>query len=182
MGRKKTDHDPNHPYQELRTARAVDRRGMRYGRLTVLEPTAQRQSGSIVWRCQCDCGNVTCVSAKLLASGKIASCGCLRREMQAAKATDHTGKRYGKLVALEAVPERQGGGVMWRCRCDCGNEVLVRGNYLTTGERLSCGKCLPREKSRAMKYVDSCVRNGAEPEEIIHRLLAMPKRGEAHPL
>lgn len=179
MGRKKIVQDPNHPYAELQTTRAVDRRGVRYGRLTAIEPTAKRQSGSIVWRCKCDCGNETLVSAKLLATGKVASCGCLRREIQAAKATDHTGKRYGKLVAIEPVSQRKGGGVMWRCRCDCGNEVLVRGNYLVTGERWCCGKCLPREKSRAMQYVNARIRNGTDTQEIIHRLLAIPMREEA---
>ena len=154
-------------YREEFKTRAVDRRGVRYGRLTAIEPTNKRQSGSIVWRCVCDCGNEAFVSAKLLATGSAQSCGCLRREVQAARATDHTGKRYGKLVALEPVENRQGGGVMWRCKCDCGNEVLVRGNNLANGKRRCCGKCLPREKSRAMRYIRQLVQEGVEPGLIL---------------
>ena len=152
---------------------ATDRTGRRYGRLVAIEPTERRQSGSIVWRCRCDCGNEVLVSAKQLRPGGAQSCGCLRRETQAAKATDHRGQRYGKLVALEPAEDRQGGGVMWRCRCDCGNELLVRGNYLVTGERTSCGKCLPREKNRAMRQIRHLVRDGVSPSEILSRLNAV---------
>ena len=35
----------------------IDLTGKRYGRLTVIEKTDQRANGSVVWRCQCDCGN-----------------------------------------------------------------------------------------------------------------------------
>ena len=134
-------------YRGKINTRAIDRRGVRYGRLTAIEPTDKRQSGSVVWRCRCDCGNEVFVSAKILANGKAKSCGCLRKEVLAARATDHRGKRYGKLVALEPVSARQGGGVMWRCRCDCGNEIIVRGNALATGARWCCGSCLLREKT-----------------------------------
>ena len=158
------------PGKEEFNPRAVDRRGVRYGRLTAMEPTSTRQSGSIVWRCVCDCGNETFVSAKLLATGKARSCGCLRREVQAARATDHTGKRYGKLVALQPVEDRECGGVVWRCRCDCGNEVLVRGNALANGDRTCCGKCLPREKTRAMKIINQMIRDGADPGMILSGL------------
>ena len=130
----------------LSGTRAIDRTGQRCGRLLVLEPTDRRQGGSVVWRCRCDCGRETLVSAKLLASGKIASCNCLRREKAAQHATDHAGKRYGKLLALEPLDKRQGGGVVWRCRCDCGNEVLVRGSYLVTGEKWCCADCLRKNK------------------------------------
>jgi hypothetical protein len=55
--------------------------GNRYGRLTVL-----RRANSIylqakpVWRCVCDCGNITEVRSDLLRRGKTSSCGCLFRE------------------------------------------------------------------------------------------------------
>jgi len=32
--------------------------GERFGRLTVIEKTDKRKNGSIVWKCQCDCGNI----------------------------------------------------------------------------------------------------------------------------
>lgn len=163
-------HNPNSPLLEIQGTRAADRTGRRYGRLTALEPTSVRQSGSVVWRCRCDCGSETLVSSKNLATGRVASCGCLRRERMASRATDHAGKRYGKLMALEPVDDRKGGGVVWRCRCDCGNEVFVRGNYLSSGESRSCGRCSPQEKNRVMKYVNQLVRTGVDPEVILFKL------------
>lgn len=143
MNGQKTKTGPNESRCEIFKTRAIDRTGVRYGRLTAIEPTTKRQNGSIVWRCRCDCGNEILASSKNLVTGRVRSCGCLRRESYTRLATDHRGRRYGKLVALEPLEEREGGGVLWRCRCDCGNEVKVRGNFLSSGKRRSCGKCLP---------------------------------------
>lgn len=106
MGRKKTENRITDESLFIST-RAVDRRGTRYGKLVCIEPTEKRQSGSAVWRCKCDCGNEAFVSSKSLVTGKISSCGCIKREMMRARATDHTGMRYGKLVAIEPLENRQ---------------------------------------------------------------------------
>lgn len=56
--------------------------GMRFGRLTALEPTDKRDRGSVIWKCQCSCEDKTIVyrpSSHLL-DGDINSCGCLKRE------------------------------------------------------------------------------------------------------
>jgi hypothetical protein len=61
---------------------------------------------------------------------------------------DITGQRYGRLVALfERAGERTRGGAVWHCRCDCGNEVVVRNYSLRSGDTKSCG-CWMREVSR----------------------------------
>lgn len=53
--------------------------GNKYGRLLVLEETELRSSdGCIVWKCQCDCGNITYVNSNSLKREDIVSCGCLR--------------------------------------------------------------------------------------------------------
>lgn len=33
---------------------------------------------------------------------------------------------------------------MWKCQCDCGNEIIVRPDSLTSGHTKSCG-CLQKE-------------------------------------
>ena len=58
----------------------VDITGQRFGRLIALHPTENRSSSSIVWRCQCDCGNMVDVSSGNLRSGRTKSCGCLLRD------------------------------------------------------------------------------------------------------
>lgn len=50
-----------------------------FNKLTALEPTEDRAAdGSVIWKCQCECGNIHYVSASCLNSGAIGSCGCQR--------------------------------------------------------------------------------------------------------
>lgn len=55
------------------------------------------------------------------------------------KASDHTGKRFHKLTAIERVPGTGRPGARWRCRCDCGATVEVQGIDLASGKTKSCG-------------------------------------------
>ena len=50
---------------------------------------------------------------------------------------DITGRRVGRLVALERVGSDWQKQSLWRCQCDCGNQTVVRGSQGTK----SCG-CL----------------------------------------
>lgn len=52
--------------------------GKRFNRLVVLEDSGQRQDGMILWKCQCDCGNITYVAITSLNQGLTKSCGCLK--------------------------------------------------------------------------------------------------------
>ncbi len=64
------------------------------------------------------------------------------------KFVDLSGQRFGKLTVLErAGTYSENGGVMWRCRCDCGKETTVISNSLRSGKTRSCG-CLSAEKSK----------------------------------
>lgn len=57
--------------------KAINLTRQRFGRLVVTEPTKKRSSGSIVWKCVCDCGNECFISSGHLKSGDTSSCGCL---------------------------------------------------------------------------------------------------------
>ena len=52
---------------------------------------------------------------------------------------DLTGKRVGRLLVIEPTSERKHGAVVWRCRCDCGNEVFLESRCLKPGIIFSCG-------------------------------------------
>ena len=56
---------------------------------------------------------------------------------------DLKGQKFGRWTVLEEVG-RSHGGVLWRCRCDCGTIRDVTSNSLRTGKTLSCG-CYNRE-------------------------------------
>lgn len=58
---------------------AYDLTGRRFGNLVAIEPTQSRQSGSVCWRCVCDCGRETVVSVSKLLSGDTLTCGAHRR-------------------------------------------------------------------------------------------------------
>lgn len=56
---------------------------------------------------------------------------------------DLTGKRFGRLIAIERADKRHG-KVTWRCLCDCGNETTVIGSQLKSGRTKSCGCGAPQ--------------------------------------
>lgn len=74
---------------------------------------------------------------------------------------DLTGQRFGKLVALEPTPKRYyTGSVIWKLRCDCGQECEFPASELRTGKRKSCGKCPkvmpPREPNQEQRTCPVC--------------------------
>lgn len=58
----------------------INRIGMKYGRLTVVEHKGRNERGVHLWLCKCDCGNYKIVSSNNLSSKKSNSCGCLKAE------------------------------------------------------------------------------------------------------
>lgn len=52
---------------------------------------------------------------------------------------DFTGKRVGRLIAIDRADLGKHREVRWRCVCDCGNECIVRTQVLRTRKNPSCG-------------------------------------------
>lgn len=118
----------------------IDLTGTRFGRLTVIRDSGERRNFQIVWECICDCGEVTKVVGYSLIRGYTKSCGCLRRETTArVNEKDLRGCRFGNLVALRKLEDRQNDTIIWECRCDCGAIVNVLRSNLTSGNTKSCG-------------------------------------------
>jgi len=64
------------------------------------------------------------------------------------------GRSFGYLTAVEPTAERDRRDVVWRCRCKCGNTVMVSATRLLRQNDLSCG-CLGKEwLQRANRYID----------------------------
>ena len=115
--------------------------GYRCGSLTVMEKTEERKAGYIVWKCRCACGNTILLDTRCLQRGTVRDCGCITKVRPGTK--DLTGQRFGRLLCLEQTEQRKDRRAVWRCRCDCGREVLVPTGQLTNGYTKSCG-CLGR--------------------------------------
>ncbi len=79
--------------------RQIDR-GMKFGRLTVIEET-QALCGRRRFTCVCECGSpLTNVAASDILYGNTKSCGCLQKEIVANRSTKHGGNRRGKRERL----------------------------------------------------------------------------------
>ena len=59
---------------------------------------------------------------------------------------DMTGRVIGRLLVIEECGRDAHGQALWRCRCECGNEVIVRGDSLRSENTTSCG-CYHRERT-----------------------------------
>lgn len=55
------------------------------------------------------------------------------------KTADLTGKRFGKLIVIEKTGEQEDHYWTWRCKCDCGREIVVNTKRLTRGTISHCG-------------------------------------------
>ena len=125
---------------------AEDLTGQKFGLLTVLY-RGENRGGRTCWVCRCICGNIHVTTAHDLKAGKVKSCGCLAHQ-HAYNTVDLTGKRFGRLVVAEKTDQRNArGSVIWRCKCDCGQEICLSENALVHGNYKSCG-CLKREKQK----------------------------------
>ena len=105
-----------------------DLTGKRFGKLTVLRKSENRRGKSILWVCQCDCGNLCEKPTGELNGGTATSCGCSWRQPAV-----HEGDRFGRLTAIRPTEKRSARAVVWECLCDCGKTVMVRTTSLTSG-------------------------------------------------
>ena len=117
-------------------AKKIDRTGERFGSYVIIR-RVENKHNLVRYECRCDCGKTKIVYEGNLISGKAKSCGCSRR-------INLVGKRFGRLVVVGNMEIRNGKSY-WKCRCDCGNSILVRADQLKRGNTCSCG-CLKKEK------------------------------------
>lgn len=61
-------------------------------------------------------------------------------------ATNVTGLRFGRLIAIDRHRKTHNGHWIWNCKCDCGRDTVVYVTNLVRGMTTSCG-CYRIEKS-----------------------------------
>ena len=140
--------------------------GKKINMLTVLG-----ESEDHMLRCRCDCGKEVFYKDYILRSKERApiSCGHIekskdivlrskerapiektgktektekteKKKKKADKCPNLVGNRYGRLKVM-ALDEPHASFRMWRCHCDCGDEITIREGNLLSGNTRSCG-CL----------------------------------------
>ena len=66
---------------------------------------------------------------------------------------DMTGQKFGRLTVIERVSSRRSDGAsVWKCKCECGNEVLVARPNLIQGNTKSCGYLNYENNKKYNKY------------------------------
>ena len=116
----------------------IDLTGQRFGMWSVLEESSERDAaGSILWKCQCDCGTIRNVSGAALRKGRSTCCGCIKQNQN----KDMVGQKFNMLIVIERATEKsRNGSILWRCKCDCGNECVRSTSTLhRKNEFHSCG-------------------------------------------
>ena len=120
-----------------------DIKGKKFDFLTALKPTSQRSnSGSVIWECKCDCGNICFRSVtNLNRKEEKHSCGCYNNSiLNQAQIKDLSNQKFGLLTAIKPTEMRSPrGGVLWECQCECGNTTFVETSNLTNRNIQSCG-------------------------------------------
>lgn len=121
--------------------------GKKFGRLLVLDVipnnTGIEGRTETYCFCKCECYNFTLCQTGSLIHGQIKSCGCYNLEVLekiSVKSTEMIGKLFGKLTPIERVKSDTRFS-KYRCKCECGNFTIKRGQDLREGSVQSCG-CL----------------------------------------
>ena len=114
-----------------------------FGKLLVIEETNKRKNKSVVWKCQCECGNIIECTTKNLRSDGIIQCpNCgTNRQPQTSLLENLIGKTFNHLTVLEKTNRLSGGKIVYKCKCDCGNPdfVYTTRTDLISGHTRSCG-------------------------------------------
>ncbi len=61
------------------------------------------------------------------------------------------GQKFGRLIVIQRMDNNKWGNLYWLCKCDCGNEKIVRGSSLQSSNTQSCG-CFKIEKATKHGY------------------------------
>lgn len=128
----------------------IDLTGRIFGKLTVLGVSCVQstKSSERTWVCRCNCENHTIVEViqHNLLNGHCNNCGCSNKN---APKDMIIGEKYGNLEIVECITDKsmvpksmRHSGVLWRCRCDCGNEIILPGGSIRArGDNACCDEC-----------------------------------------
>ncbi len=121
----------------------------KFNKLTVISKAHRRQTGEQLFYCDCDCGTKNhLVSKHQLISGKLKSCGCLKKDTE-----DMAGKKFTRLTVIKRLENEYGykKQPLFLCKCSCGNTIKTIKSKLVNNYTKSCG-CLLEEINT--KYKD----------------------------
>ena len=122
--------------------RYIDLTGHQFGKWKVLEEVEDRRSSNLhrLWRCQCECGKIKEVDTSSLKSGNSKSCGCDNHNRLGKSEKNLLGKTFGELTVIEQTNKSdKNNGIIWKCKCSCGNICYKTTSGLRKSLINSCG-------------------------------------------
>ena len=145
--------------------------GAVFSRFTVVENTGEKDhTGSYLYRCRCECGTEKIVAGTVLRTGRIQSCGCLRKERQIAAVKTHGGYKSRLYQIWDAMVQRctnenhpsygyyGGRGIEvcpeWRDSFAAFQDWAITNGYDDSAEKWEC--TLDREKTNGNYDPDNC--------------------------
>lgn len=147
--------------------RAKNLDGQRFGRL-IAESRAENKGNRTMWNCLCDCGNRKTVGTAELLNGRVASCGCYRKETATKQALTNAKNRFigrkiksNGYVAVYAPdhPKAVAGGYVLEHRLIAessigrmleDNEVVHHKNHIRTDNRIENLQIMTASEHRSM--------------------------------
>ena len=122
--------------------------GQKFNKLTVLEASEFRDenNGAILYKCQCDCGNIVYRRRRQLKDQHYSSCGCdITYKRREALKKQLIGKQIDDLLILSLNEDKLlYNEYSWNCQCKCGNIVIRSTSSLLNDHEHyhSCNDCM----------------------------------------
>ena len=135
-------------------ARRLDLVGRTFGRLTVV--SLEYVNKYTFWTCACTCGGYTTVNGSLLASGRVKSCGCLKK-LPKEPISCKPGASVSGWTCLEFVGRgARGHEFLWQHAC--GERRVVLASLLRAGKQARCS-CQPKTSRKGSGRFHGPTRN-----------------------
>lgn len=123
--------------------------GQKINNWTILDKTEERRNTYVVFKCQCDCGNIAYKTISEIKSAEGKYC-------QKCHIKDISGQKFGKLTAIKHLGTDKNRHSEWLCECECGNTVVMTLSHLLYAKYPpSCGKCISSHgEQKIMEILD----------------------------
>lgn len=116
--------------------------GKKFNRLTIVDKFKHTKSGTL-WKCKCECGNITYVTTHKIMSNHTKSCGCLNKDSL---------QRYGSKNCGKNNPNWKGGITKKQYYCKICNKSISSASGLRGKGR--CSKCYDKTGKNNGRYID----------------------------
>lgn len=127
--------------------------GEKHGYLTIIDEIYNyNNTGKKVYICNCECGKTNIIKNSTYRWNENSSCGCKAKENFSKKVSRHVdGEKFGRLLVIETLWNET--PVKVKCKCECGNIVILRKNDVQSLHTLSCG-CLQKQRASESRFVN----------------------------